>query len=404
MKIDRHNYEEWFILYLDNELSEADRREVEAFALLHPDLGDELDMLLQTRVEPDASLRFNNKETLLKTESESSFNEHNYQEWLLLQTDGELSPEQNIALDRWLGTRPALLKEQEWYQRTRMTADTSVVFPNKELLYRKESKPRLFYISWQRVAVAASLLLVVSTGLWMANRTAGPATPEAGGIAEVVNADGTKSGSTNQATAGTNGTAVPGNTGTSETAVTGSTGTGEPAITGSASPLAGQQVLTDHADRTVRAVVPSTVKRDLADNNVKTENNPASRSNANELPDGSKTNPNLVLPVETNPATALAYNETKLEEINHPAVDALTEQKQINRLSLVTPDNPQPLNPIYASNGNMMQDDGVVTGPGKKNNLRGFLRKITRTFEKTTNLRATNEDDQLLIGGLAIQL
>ena len=386
MKIDRHNYEEWFILYLDNELSEEDRREVEAFALIHPDLGEELEMLLQTRVEPDAALRFNNKETLLKTESESSLNEHNYQEWLLLQTDGELSPEQNIALDRWLGTRPALLKEQEWYQRTKMTADTSVVFPNKETLYRKEAKPRLFYIGWQRVAVAASHLLLVSTGLWMANRVNQPDSPEAGGIAQVAETGRSESPAT-------------------DPAGTRSSGTNEATASSTIDPSTSQDpMLKEQTETPVPASLPRSEKLAQAAPVVNSNSQPTSAGKGNDLPDGSKTNPNLVVPVESDPATTLAYNETKLEEINHPAVDALTEQKQINRLPIVTPDNPQPLNPIYASNSNMMQDDGVVTGPGKKNNLRGFLRKITRTFEKTTNLRATNEDDQLLIGGLAIQL
>lgn len=46
-------------------------------------------------------------------------------------------------------------------------------------------------------------------------------------------------------------------------------------------------------------------------------------------------------------------------------------------------------------------DDGQ--SPGGKNKLRGFFRKVTRTFEKKTNINTT-DDDRLLIGGLAIRL
>ena len=44
MAITRHNYEEYFLLYADDELSAAERREVEDFLELHPDLVGELDV------------------------------------------------------------------------------------------------------------------------------------------------------------------------------------------------------------------------------------------------------------------------------------------------------------------------------------------------------------------------
>ena len=47
MQINRHNYEEYFILYMDNELPAAERRMVDEFVKLHPDLQEELSLLLQ---------------------------------------------------------------------------------------------------------------------------------------------------------------------------------------------------------------------------------------------------------------------------------------------------------------------------------------------------------------------
>ena len=46
----RDNYEEYFLLYVDNELTPEQKAAVEAFVLLHPDLKDELDLLCGTRL------------------------------------------------------------------------------------------------------------------------------------------------------------------------------------------------------------------------------------------------------------------------------------------------------------------------------------------------------------------
>jgi len=60
-----------------------------------------------------------------------------------------------------------------------------------------------------------------------------------------------------------------------------------------------------------------------------------------------------------------------------------------------TADNPDKIAGVkYASD-----NDGQKGG-----GLRGFLRKVTRTFEKKTNIKATDDDERLLIAGLAIKL
>lgn len=48
--INLSNYEEYFILYMDNELDAARRQMVEAFVSLHPHLAEELEMLISTKL------------------------------------------------------------------------------------------------------------------------------------------------------------------------------------------------------------------------------------------------------------------------------------------------------------------------------------------------------------------
>jgi hypothetical protein len=55
-------------------------------------------------------------------------------------------------------------------------------------------------------------------------------------------------------------------------------------------------------------------------------------------------------------------------------------------------------------NATFREDEGNERQDGKKNKLRGFFRKVTRTFEKRTNMDATTDDNKLLVAGLAISL
>lgn len=52
MNLTRHNYEEYFLLYVDGELADSDRLAVEAFLQEHPDLGEEMDDLRRTVLSP----------------------------------------------------------------------------------------------------------------------------------------------------------------------------------------------------------------------------------------------------------------------------------------------------------------------------------------------------------------
>ena len=174
MNITRHNYEEYFILYMDNELGSEERRQVELFVQENADLKEELDWLLQSRLVADDSLVFDNKEQLMKTSGAESINTTNYEEWLLLYTDNELTAEQKSTVEKFAAAHPAIQEELDLLQKTKFEPEQAIVFHNKELLYRKEEKVRVIAISWRKIAVAAALLLAIATtAFFMINRNAG---------------------------------------------------------------------------------------------------------------------------------------------------------------------------------------------------------------------------------------
>jgi len=102
MKIDRHNYEEYFLLYVDNELSVDQKKQVELFVKENPDLEEELVMLQRSRLIPDDKIVFNEKHLLMREENNSFINVSNYEEWLVLYVDDELNEKEKLAVEKFV--------------------------------------------------------------------------------------------------------------------------------------------------------------------------------------------------------------------------------------------------------------------------------------------------------------
>lgn len=151
--INQHNYEEFFLLYVDGELSAADKQAVERFVQENPDLAVELDMLQQSQLPVD-DLAFENKGQLYRSES-AEINSANCQEQFLLYVDNELNAAEKENVERFVLQHPSLQESFTRLKRTKLEPE-QLAFPDKTLLYRKEER-RILYMRWQRIAVAAVL-------------------------------------------------------------------------------------------------------------------------------------------------------------------------------------------------------------------------------------------------------
>jgi hypothetical protein len=157
MNINRNNYESFFLLYTDNELSVAERKAVELFVKDNADLKQELDMLQQTVVQPDRFI-FSAKNSLLKTEAISTETE----EKLLLYIDGELSALMTKELKAMVSADNKLAAGLAVLQQAKLAADTTIVFPDKNVLYRKDEN-KVIPFGWWKLAAAA---VFIGFGVW----------------------------------------------------------------------------------------------------------------------------------------------------------------------------------------------------------------------------------------------
>lgn len=156
MNINRNNYEEYFLLYIDSELSVAEKDMVEAFVAANPDLGEELVMLQQSVIKMD-DIHFPGKESLLKLQPVDDATE----EKLLLLLDNELPEKEKRELLQQTKNNEAVKKEWELLLQTKLSAADTIVFEDKPVLYKEETKIRPMI--WWRMAAAAML---IGLGLW----------------------------------------------------------------------------------------------------------------------------------------------------------------------------------------------------------------------------------------------
>ncbi len=156
MRINRHNYEEFFLLYVDKELSAADRKTVDVFVQENPDLKVELQMLQQTVVTAD-DIVLDKKGWLFMEEDISALQEN-----LLLYADDELNAAEKKSIESLLTTDKTAQAEWNILQQTKLQPDAAVVFADKQSLY-KTAGTRVVAFKWWRVAAAALLL---GFGIW----------------------------------------------------------------------------------------------------------------------------------------------------------------------------------------------------------------------------------------------
>jgi anti-sigma factor RsiW len=174
MIINRHNYEEFFLLYVDNELTPAQRRLVDAFVAVNPDLKEEFRLINETKFNFDGVLDDEFKASLLKPVGEETIIS---EEQLLLYIDDELKADERMMIEEAAAKDYSLQKELQLLRRTVYQADETIVFPDKSLLYKEAQPARVFSIGTaaKRWSAAAAVFLLMGSAIWFAVNNQKPA-------------------------------------------------------------------------------------------------------------------------------------------------------------------------------------------------------------------------------------
>lgn len=159
------NFEKTFIADMEHDLSEQESKEVIAFLDLNPHLAETYHLLKLTKVKPDTSIVFENKEDLKKLEiiAVGSINQTNYENFFIADLENDLTAEESLDLKHFLTKNFHLRKEYNLFKETILLPDTTIEYENKNALKKFILTPVVKKKSYtlQYLSLAASILLLM---------------------------------------------------------------------------------------------------------------------------------------------------------------------------------------------------------------------------------------------------
>ena len=348
MAINLGNYEEYFILYMDNELGEDQRKMVDAFLTAHPDLQAELEILMSTKLPPE-EFSFQ-KEPLLA----DSMKLNAVDEDLLLYMDHELTEEKKKTVEQELASNQTYQQQHRLLLQTRLDASEVVAYPHKKELYRRTERVIAFK-SWMRIA-AAVIVIAATAVLYFAGNDSATAVPP-----DVAVKNPPPAGIAPAQQAGTKEKSFP------ETTIAKNSSSKKDIAAPSKEKKAEKGNEPEPAVRQVNDLIANHTVEDVE------YASPAAKATTE-------------IAVSPNIEAATASFDPK-EILNKSGVTfALSQRKTIKATASRVPDD-------------------VAGNNGHKGSFKSFLRRATRLIERKTGIDPTSgEDDELLIGAVALKL
>jgi len=379
--ITRDNYEEFFLLYVDNELSAADRHSVDEFVAENPDLKEELATLIGCRLQPENEVFFEDRDLLLQPPA-------HYSEWFLSYVDGELNEEGRRAVEEFVLAHPSLLKELTLLRATVSFPEKEFVFENKASLYREE-KRRILFLPFFRIAAAALVLGAIGllTLLLVRKNAHEPVAGRPGmnkekGLAASPNGDAHRHDSKDPDIK-----KIP------------------PAVTPrTADPLypytAGREEKKEApqgTERIARSTEQEAKRKEQRRHAPVQEQEDQERLVAKAGTDGTGDKVAGV-PLHTRTTERLIPDRDRQVRVSGSTSPLLADAGNKVLIKATVP-LVAAIDPIESE-----EDEPAMGASSKKNKLRGFFRKVSRTFEKTASRNEDEGQHGLLVGNLQIAL
>lgn len=158
MNINRENYEIYFLDFIEGNLTEAQKKELQQFLLENPDLASELDDFDNIQLEIP-QIEYSNKNSLKRYSNENEIVESNFEKFCIAYIENDLSENKKVQFLEFLENNEHKKQEFEGYKKIKLISDKNLIFKNKEQLKRTIALNISRKKIYSTIAIAASLLL-----------------------------------------------------------------------------------------------------------------------------------------------------------------------------------------------------------------------------------------------------
>ena len=162
IEINRNNYEQFFLDYLEGNLNPSDLEGFKEFLAKNPDLAQELTEFETVELKSE-SIQYTSKQNLKKN-SYATINESNFDEFCISYIEKNLTELDKNTLQSYIHSNPQKQNDFELYQKTILKADTNIVFNEKSKLkvYKLKYRTKLYTILTTATAAAIGLVIVLN--------------------------------------------------------------------------------------------------------------------------------------------------------------------------------------------------------------------------------------------------
>jgi hypothetical protein len=163
MRINKHNYEAWFLDYYENNLSPDMLQELFSFLKHNPNLKIEFEQFKNICL-PNETITFEHKETIKQLLPDTELNSNNFEQFCIAFYENDLSEYQKTNLLQHTKNDSESKNVFELYRNTKLEPDTTIVYPRKYALKRLlastyKTKP-FINKTYLYLSLAASIMLL----------------------------------------------------------------------------------------------------------------------------------------------------------------------------------------------------------------------------------------------------